>query len=704
MVQYRIETKINSGILLFLISLVLSATSHAGTLKDGFVADNLSDNPAAATADTLVDGVVADTLSRAVVSADRNNPTITIREASVIALDAISLERLPKFLGSADPIRYIQTVSGVMTNNESTAGVYVQGCDESASAIMIGDAAVYYPNHLLGIGSGFIGSHLKEVSLEKSIHGASSPNRIGGLINIVPDSSIPRNFTGNVTLGLIASEATLKTPMGKKASFNFSARASYINAIFGPLLKFEDFRTGYGYQDMNMTMGFQPTANDKIVLTSYFGRDQMNLYDKTSTDIVPRWRNGAVSLSWDHHFSDGNLSHTAIWASHYGNNLKLWTGTISASSRSNILSYGVRQRFDISVGESGNIQTGFEYTLNQTLPLWINSTGEDVIVQRDVKYDFAHEASIFADYMFHKGIFGLKAGVKGTFWHNGGPMLSLDPRLSLSFDVAPKHTLTFHAGLYHQYLHKIAIFDCGLPGDFWTVASKDLPSEMAISTTLAYNWSSTDDMWSIAAEVYGKRIFRTAKCAASVISLVDKQFDYASAMCIGDGYNYGFDLTATKTRGIFKGYVSYSFCMAMRRFEKLGYYWIPADNTRRHNLNIVATVNPWRNWNFGASFVLATGTPYTAPRYSYIVANRIIAQYSAYNANFLPLTHRLDISADWTVLNRGRHTLVIDLSVYNVYSHSNIQFILPMSQSALTLKQIALLAIPIPSLSLTYRF
>ena len=63
--------------------------------------------------------------------------------ANQIVVSLRGLEVMPKFLGSADPIRYLQTIAGVQTNGEGFSGIYVQGCDDHHTMTSINGAIVY---------------------------------------------------------------------------------------------------------------------------------------------------------------------------------------------------------------------------------------------------------------------------------------------------------------------------------------------------------------------------------------------------------------------------------------------------------------------------------------------------------------------------------------------------------------------------------
>ncbi len=79
-------------------------------------------------------------------------------------------------------------------------------------------------------------------------------------------------------------------------------------------------------------------------------------------------------------------------------------------------------------------------------------------------------------------------------------------------------------------------------------------------------------------------------------------------------------------------------------------------------------------WNYTATFVFASGTPYTATKDIFIIGGNVICTYEEHNAARLPSYKRLDISAEYCLsqTEKGRHC--IDFSLYNALFSKNVLF------------------------------
>ena len=76
----------------------------------------------------------------------------------------------------------------------------------------------------------------------------------------------------------------------------------------------------------------------------------------------------------------------------------------------------------------------------------------------------------------------------------------------------------------------------------------------------------------------------------------------------------------------------------------------------------------------GATYVLASGTPYTAPKQFYLIAGNVITEFYERNAWRVPPYMRLDVAVNYDFRTRAGRRSGLNLSVYNVTAHNNILF------------------------------
>ena len=183
--------------------------------------------------------------------------------------------------------RALQLLPGVSTNNDYSSGVRIQGCDASLNLLELDGAPVFNASHLLGLFSTFNASHFRGMSLVKNRHGADFPNRLGGRLSFHPLDSLVRRVHLDATFSFMESEGTLALPAGRGSTLYLSGRGSYLDLLYGPLLKFDGLGLGYGLQDYNLTWVCHPGERDRLRLSLYHGLDRMQLRQEGFWQLQP---------------------------------------------------------------------------------------------------------------------------------------------------------------------------------------------------------------------------------------------------------------------------------------------------------------------------------------------------------------------------------------------------------------------------------
>ena len=103
----------------------------------------------------------------------------------------------------------------------------------------------------------------------------------------------------------------------------------------------------------------------------------------------------------------------------------------------------------------------------------------------------------------------------------------------------------------------------------------------------------------------------------------------------------------------------------------------PALHDRTHEINLVGKYS-LGNWNLSATWVYATGKPYTAPESQYYLElldgnSQSYIHVSDKNGYRLPGYHRLDIGISRN-LYTDSNKFVLGFSIFNLYNNKNIWY------------------------------
>lgn len=620
---------------------------------------------------------------------------------TTMTVDMKELERMPKFLGTSDPIRYLQSLSGIQTNNETTSGIHVQGCDDYQSLVSVNGAPIYYPNHLMGLFSTFNAPHFSSIHIEQAAHDGQMSNRIGGMVDLRPHHAQPERFSFTGNLGLVNADLTMTIPCGQKSALWISGRTSFIDLIYGKWLKFNNTQLGYHFQDYNLTYSYHPTENDELLITGFYSRDRLKVSLAEGSDVI--WQNVMGSARWTHDMEKGKWV-SQVDFSGFDNRIRAKMEVADIATTADFASLDAHTYYQGQITEQVELTTGTEYHhyFTQPLEFGMNSSAITPPAPRarrnadeiSAYADVDHSVTKWFDYSMglHASIYTLEKRVFGA----------VEPRTNFRFHINKNHHLSIHGGLYSQYFHKSGLTNGGLPTDFFFLADEKYAPERAIATNLNYQGQFHNNQYAVSAEVYFKQIYDVVESTANVIELVNQGFDYEKGFLHANGRNYGLNLMFQRKYGIVTGYVSYSLGWAKRQIPELDgsqQYIYAASHERRHDLSIVLNAQPAKKWNIGAMFVLASGLPYTKAEKAYILNGQMFCCYSTFNGAHMPLYHRLDLSCSYDIIQTQDHSLGINLSLYNAYCHRNAQFVI-YRENNLKPEYGSMLSIIIPSISI----
>ena len=145
-----------------------------------------------------------------------------------------------------------------------------------------------------------------------------------------------------------------------------------------------------------------------------------------------------------------------------------------------------------------------------------------------------------------------------------------------------------------------------------------------------------------------------------------EKYDLEENLVVGDGYNYGVDLMLQKNSGKLTGWIAYAWAKAPRQFVRKGELVVyPSVHNREHDLSVVANYKLNERWNFSATYICATGTPYTEVKNAYILGENAILSYDAHNSSRYPTLNRLDVAATYQLPSCNRVEHSVKVAVYN---------------------------------------
>lgn len=637
--------------------------------------------------------------------------------------ESIQIEELtntPQLFGEKDIIRSIQLLPGVKSESDASSSFQVRGGTSAQNQVLFDNAPIYNVGHAGGLFSTFNDDALAGATLYKGLLPAQYGGATSAVLDIVGRTGDKQKFHGGATIGILSAKGTLEGPIAKdKASFLVTARRTYMDLF---LKLSPDFRhnTLYFY-DVNAKLDWTMSKRNQLFLTFFTG------YDRTAVDkmVDIRWSNLMGSLKWLHHFNGGSNSQTTLYYSTYENDNGVDFVGMNLWYKGHIRQGSFRQDFNINIGNQ-NLRIGFQSSL-----LNVKSAEWQVVNKYDKEERRAWEnaAWLNGDFRFSKAL-SISAGVRlnmfsplgGSLYYDIDPNGNIDwyynykkweivtthrviePRGSISIQPTEQTSIKLGYARTSQNIHALRNQSTSTPFDRYAISSNIFKPEVADQWSAGFFMMSADQKYDFSLEGYYRTIdnvldYRDGKSFSSEIEL-------ERLILAGEGKSYGAEFCLRKNLGKLTGWIAYTLSWSRTRIDGVNNgEWYDANNDRRHDVNIVASLKLGKYWALNGTWVFNSGQAFTAPSSKYQVIDNWIYYYAERNGYRAPDYHRLDISASWTKKGR-RVTNQWVFGIYNLYNRYNpylITFEDSDNGARTRAEQISLFGI-VPSISYNFKF
>ncbi len=644
------------------------------------------------------------TLSEVVVTTEKENSNVTSSQMSMLKLNVQEISTIPVFFGEKDIFKTIQLLPGITNVSDGTSGFYVRGGGADQNLILLDEAVVYNPTHLLGFFSVFNSDAIKDVSIFKGGIPAEYGGRISSVIDVKMNDGNSKKLSVSGGVGLIASRLTIEGPINKgKGSFIISGRRTYADLFlkaFGP----SNIRnTSLYFYDLNLKANYQLTKKDRIFLSGYFGRDNFSFNNSQagSRGFGIDWGNATGTLRWNHLFGDKLFLNSSAIFTNYSSNIVLGAGDAQFKVTTGIQDFSLKEDFSYFIGDNHKIKFGFQSMYHTFIPGEVtvgtaSSTGP-VRLGRTIEKKHALENAIYIsdeftaakwlliNYGIRESMFttigpntiysydGAGAIIDSSVYKKNQPIktyFGFEPRLSFSFILSDRHSIKASYNHINQYLHLLSNTTASTPVDLWVPCSQIVKPQIGDQVALGYFRNFKDNMYETSIEGF----YKTMQNQIDYVNGADLRFNKAveSQLVFGKGWSYGAELFIKKKHGKLTGWISYTLSRTWRQFDSLNMgNKFPAKQDIINNLSIVAIYKISNKVTLSTTFVYHTGFAATFPSGKYEINGAVVNMYTDRNAYRMPSYNRLDIG----VTVQGKKTAKFDsnwnFSVYNAYGREN---------------------------------
>jgi hypothetical protein len=554
-----------------------------------------------------------DTLRQTDTVQVKADPFETVRPDNPSALVLVGNDA--KNLGSVladDPLRAVQNLPGVTSNNDFDARFSLRGADFNRIGLYLDTILLHQPFHTLegynlqGSATAFNGDLVEEMELHQGGWPQRFENRTAGVLDVHT-----REGSSTVTRGQASASASNaggmgEGPLGKHGSWLAGARKSYLQYIFART--FPETAYFFGFEDAQGRLTYDLTSKHSVSL--YLLESYSDLNRENSSRL------GINSLAGaGYHYSLSTLG---------------WRYTASDRLLVSTHAAWMREKYDNLNPTGLPLGSGFygEYTVN-TAATWMwnarNPLDAGVMAHRlrdggfDRRYDSVGGVQRIVNRFDGTGVaaggflqqawnaFGgrlhLTAGLR---WdrHSVDGVAALSPQASAAMMVTPTTRLHLAWGEYAQF-PEIALFTS-------TLGSRALLPLRAIHVTAALE-QRLGSRTRLRLEYYNRadrdltfQSLYEPRLIANKVFVPPVNPPFRNSL---RGYSRGFEVFVQRTSANrFTGWVSYAFGRTGMR-DGISGSRFPADFDQRHTVNIYGGYRLRPSVNLSARLSVGSGFP-----------------------------------------------------------------------------------------------
>jgi len=664
-----------------------------------------------------------------------------------------SMRSLPGW-GEPDIYRMMELLPGINSSEGNPGGINIKGGTAGQNLVLWDEIPIYHQSHFFGLFAPFNPYAVDRLDIYANGFGASKGGRVSSIIDLQAKPDTVDKLNLGFGANLLHTYAFAELPhFDNKATLFISGRrafsdivaSSFFNRWFNYTFQErievdqqENLQQGgvfnlipqFFYQDITAKWLFQPSPRDRLQVSFYQGKDQLDYWQNDlsplpenedmeleSRDLLMQ-ANWGLSSSWLHTW---NASHTTEASLVYSDYIQRWNYFYEERLPEFKIHRAVHQSNtfdDLTLKFHHNwspvsmykLEVGAQW-IQQRAGLHYQDNYLEALARSDTLFNIDSSQQNFQGFMSafymenHINLtqdLYINTGVRLTHVSHKEQMF-VEPRLAISYSPTSKLSLQFRWGIYRQFANQVFFENELRVGEnFWLINSHpDQPHLKATHISIGGVYQNeqikfTVDAYHKALEGLLSNAFEFKREVRDLSDLDINHFDWESnsalPFVVGTGTAKGIDLWLQYRRSIYTSWLGYSLSSVTYQFPDFNQGEpFPASHDQRHTLKWTHFIS-LNNWNFSANWLYHTGIPFsninferneevvestsTSPNEPSSTANTSYTlSIPEYNGERFAPYHRLDISGSKSFFWGKKRPWQgkIGVSIYNIYNRVNIQ-------------------------------
>ncbi|MDC1162426.1 carboxypeptidase-like regulatory domain-containing protein, partial [Tenacibaculum sp.] len=456
-----------------------------------------------------------------------------------------SEEFLPKKLGilpgliEPDILQGVQLLPGVLSPDETAAGLHIRGGTPDQNLILFDDIKIYNSAHFFGMISAFNPYFSKRAKVFRSGASAQYGNHISGVIDIKSDDKLADKVSGGFGTNLIHADAFIKFPINDNISVTASGRRSFADAlttitfkniserVFQNTIVTDKSESEFGikevydtffYTDINTKILYDINDNNTLSFSFLYNKNKLKYFledeGKNFFNTTLNFFNSGVSLKWDKKWSDNVSQLTRMYYSDFdlkynfnlGNDI---TTTSSFTKANKIKELNIHSKVDIKLNDKKRISLGYEITRSSVgFRLGVNSINntENNVYSALKNLNVTHTLFGEVGYKDNDKL-RVDLGMRVNYFSLSNDFF-ISPRLYIQKRIIPNYWVRASIEMKRQNISQLVepfteLF--GLERQVWVLSdNKEVP--ILKSNQLTFGFTFKKNNWVFDVEAYRKEI------------------------------------------------------------------------------------------------------------------------------------------------------------------------------------------------------
>ncbi len=641
---------------------------------------------------------------------DKDDDIVRNTTMSRQRLNIETMKSLPMVGGETDIIKSLQLLPGVQVSNEGSNNLSVRGSSFDQNLVLLDEAIVYNPSHILGFVSTFNPDAIQNVKIHKGSAPAKYGGRLASVVDIRMKEGDNEKYRLSGGIGTLMSRLAIEGPVVKsRSSFLVAGRYSYAGDVFnlinyvGEKHNMSSWKSlnndnDINFYDINVKFNSKIGSKDHIYYSGFMSNDKL-LFSVFDDSNEYNWSNATSTIRWNHIFNRKLFVNSQVMYSLYEyRNYYLdiqrdyqmkarMENYIAKSDFEYFHSPQLKHTFGISIGANitnpGSVRKNsstsgvkdFDMEKNRTLEIstYFNSQyklDEKWSANLGLRIPLFGQLGAYKSYSFDEDqeIIASEEFASGELVK---VYSDLEPRLSLAYCINKSSSVKVSYNRNVQFLHLLNNSNLGKPTDLWYPSTKNIKPQK--SNQYAVGWFKTfkHGRYKISAEGYLKNMYDVVDFVDNADLTRNPQIE--SQILSGQAQAYGLEFMAKKATGKLQGWLSYTYSDSQRKIDNINNsQWYYNSYHKPHNLVLFASYNWSKRWSSSILFKYTSGGRTTMNMGTYTYHGTNFNYFTDKNGYVMDDFHTLDISIKYRTKQTRWWKSEWVLNINNVYDRKNM--------------------------------